>query len=209
MKNIRNNIKQLTENHPVLMKTAGILPVVWTNVYAVFNLILSIYYKSWWHLSLGAWFLIIGLLKVYIKRSNNNNSRRKLRIARAGIVGLGIVLAGIITMGIAEGHNPARGLIVMVAIAAYTFGSLTAAIIKSVKAAKKKDDDLLIDRYISLMGAVGALMSLERGMLGTFSDTSSRFSLTMEITTGFGAFLLITVIGVILFFKKPYPSDSK
>ena len=199
----------MIDDNPALMKAAGIAPVAWTNIYAVFNLILSIVYKSWWFLSLGAWYLIIGLLKVYIKRGKDNKGQRKLKIAGTGIIGLGIVLAGVITMGIAEGHNPVRSLVVMVAIAAYTFGSLTAAIIKCVKAGKKKNDDLLIDRNISLMGAVGALMSLERGMLGTFGDAASRFSLTMEMLTGFGAFLFITVIGIILFFKKPYPSDSK
>ena len=199
-----NRIADLLDKYPVIVKAIGIMPVAWSIIYAVFNLFMSITHKSYWFLSIGAWFLIIGILKVYVRKGRNDIPGRKLKTAGLGIIFLAVVLSGTICVGIAEGHNPVRHMIIMIAIAAYAFTALTAAVIRSIKAHKRRDDILLIERNISLMSAVGGLLSLERGMLGTFGDPTDRFTLIMEITTGAGAFLFIALIGLSLFMKKPY-----
>ncbi|MBR2671999.1 MAG: hypothetical protein IKE27_07340 [Oscillospiraceae bacterium] len=202
-----NRIADLFDKHPVIVKAVGIMPVVWSIIYAVFNLFMSITHKSYWFLSIGAWFLIIGILKIYVRKGRNDVPGRKLKTAGLGILFLAIILSGIVCIGIAEGHNPVRHMIIMIAIAAYAFTALTAAVIRSIKAHKRRDDILLIERNISLMSAVGGLLSLERGMLGTFGDPTDRFTLIMEITTGAGAFLFIALVGLSLLLKKPYDSQ--
>ena len=100
---------------------------------------MSVTQKSYWFLSIGAWFLIIGILKIYVRRGRNDVPGRKLKTVGLGIIILAVVLSGIICVGIAEGHNPVRHMIIMIAIAAYAFTALTAAVIRSIRAHKKRD----------------------------------------------------------------------
>jgi len=57
-------------------------------------------------------------------------------------------------------------------------------------------------RDISLAGATGAMLSLERMMLGTFGNASDTFSLVMEATSGAAAFVFITLMGMMLLRNK-------
>ena len=120
---------------------------------------------------------------------------------------MAVILAGIVAVGIRERQNPARGLITMIALAAFTFTLLTVAVVRVIKARRSRSEELFVRRDIALVSAVGSLLSLERGMLGSFGDPYGSFTLQMEAGTGAGAFLLIVFIGIFTLKRRYDPTD--
>ena len=149
----------------------------WNILYALFHLVLSFYYRSYWYLSLGAWYLLLGILKLYVLLQKD--VRKQQKICGIGILGMAVILAGIVAVGIRERQNPARGLITMIALAAFTFTLLTVAVVRVIKARRSRSEELFVRRDIALVSAVGSLLSLERGMLGSFGDPNGSFTLQM------------------------------
>ncbi len=106
---------------------------------------------------------------------------------------LSIVIAGVVTLSIVEKRNNQYPLIVM---AAYTFYLIIHAVIESIRAHQSHNRKIAVLRNISLVSAIGAMLSLERSMLGTFGNPFSSFTLIMEATSGFVGFVLIILIGL-------------
>ncbi|MBR2801543.1 MAG: hypothetical protein IKE21_02960 [Erysipelotrichaceae bacterium] len=177
----------------------------WNILYALFHLVLSFYYRSYWYLSLGAWYLLLGILKLYVLLQKD--VRKQQKICGIGILGMAVILAGIVAVGIRERQNPVRGLITMIALAAFTFTLLTVAVVRVIKARRSRSEEIFVRRDIALVSAVGSLLSLERGMLGSFGDPCGSFTLQMEAGTGAGAFLLIVIIGIFTLKRRYDPTD--
>lgn len=106
---------------------------------------------------------------------------------------LSIVIAGVVTLSIVEKRNNQYPLIVMIVMAAYTFYLIIHAVIESIRAHQSHNRKIAVLRNISLVSAIGAMLSLERSMLGTFGNPFSSFTLIMEAVSGF---VLIILIGL-------------
>lgn len=187
------------------MSAAALLGLTVNLLYAVFNAFLGFRYHSYWFLSMSAWYLIVGLLKLFIfRRRKNEENADVLKNTGAGILFLAVVLSGIVCMGIAEQHNPVRELVVMIALAAYTFGYFGLAIYSARKAHKGNKDPEIARRSLALVCAIASMLSLERGMLGTFGDAGDHFTFVMEAASGLVAFLLLLLIGISLLRRKKH-----
>ncbi len=137
----------------------------------------------------------------------NDSVFRLFVTANMSMVLLAIALSGIVCMGIVEKHNPRFHTIVMITIATYTFYIVIQAVISVVKAYRKKDAAVIMLRDISMAGAVGAVLSLQRSMLGTFGDPGNQFSMIMTVSSGAAAFLLVIAIGVSMMMQAGSISD--
>ena len=145
--------------------------------------------------------MILYLLRLLVLTDGKAVKNRR-RAAGCGICQLAVVLAGIICIGIVERRNPVRNEIIMIAMALYTFVTMAFAIINTIKAGKKKDELLEIEKNVSLVSAIGSMLSLERGMLGTFGDASDKLTLILEATSGAAAFIVVMLIGISLIRRK-------
>jgi len=172
----------------------------WNLVYAVFNGILGIIFRSYWFASLAAYYLVLGMMRGYVIIGNRKkrSAPSLLKICGIGMIMLAVTLSGITCMAIAEEHNPKFPMIVMIAIAAYTFYMAAMSIISAVKARKKKNVIYILLRDIALTGMIGSMMALERSMLGTFGDGDRHFLMIMESTTGAAGFILVLGMAVSL-----------
>lgn len=153
-----------------------------------------------------AYFLILGVLRLYVIRSRRSTSnvfaRKTVRICGIGMIVLAVTLSGIICMGIAENHHPSYPAPIMITIATYTFYLAILSVVSAIKTRKKNDNTERMLRDISLAGATGAMLSLERMMLGTFGNASDTFSFVMEAASGAVAFLFIALMGALLLIKR-------
>jgi len=176
---------------------SGNLVIFYDFLYALFNAVLGFHDGSFWFVSMAAWYLVIGILKLFLKYQKERNEYHRLyKTSGIGIISLAIILSGIICMGISENRNPTRHMIVMIAIAFYTFSLLTYAILSSIRANRTKDKYGIIEKDISMISAIASMLSLERGMLGTFGDPKEQFTLYMEASSGMAAFLVVLFIGI-------------
>ena len=184
----------------VLITSSGSMG--WNLIYALFNGVLAIAYRSFWFLSMFVYYLILGGMRLLVVSPKKDRSAERwsdnaiMRTLGIEMIILAVVVSGIVCMAIAEKHNPSYNTVVMITIATYTFYAVTMSIINIVKAHKKKDATMIMLRDISFAGTIVAVLSLERSMLGTFGNAEDGFSTTMEIISGAVAFVLIIVIGI-------------
>ena len=171
----------------------------WNLLYALFNGLLAWYYRSWWFLTLCAFYAMLGLMRlsvVTIRRRPGKSGAELMRHNGYAVMALSIVLSGMTLLTIRERQNPVRSLVVMIAIAAYPFAMVGWSIRNTVKARRQKSAAMITLRDIACAGAIGSILSLERAMLGTFGDAEDAFTLTMEAASGAGAFVLLIGIGL-------------
>ena len=176
-----------------MMSTGGNL------LYAAFFGILALYYRSWWFLSLGAYYAVLGGMRLSVIRLQRQGSRERLPVVMrrcgAAMLFLAAVLSGVVCLEISELHNPIRSRNLMIVIAAWTF-TLAILSLRNAVLARRGDPALKMLRNISLAGTAGSILSLQRAMLGTFGNASDLFSFRMELISGAAAFLLVVLLGV-------------
>lgn len=191
------------------VNTVTVLSLAWNFAYAFLHGLLSFRMHSWWHVSMCAWYVMIGLLRLYAVRNRNGDGRRIMKRCGAGIIFLAVVLSGISGMGIVEGIHPVRSLIISIAMAALTFIMAFNALRNIIKARRSNNAYLIILRNISLVSVTGSVLSLQRSMLGTFGNAADRFTLIMEAGTGMAAFLIILALGITLLRRTENIPDGK
>ena len=168
----------------------------WNLVYALFNGVLALCYRSWWFLTMSLYYAVLGLLKATILKVNDNGLRKAVRFAGFGMIFMSVIISGTVYLSIAEMRNSRYHYAVMIAIAAYTFYLIIHSLIEVIRAQKKHDVRQTVLRNIAFVGAIGSMLSLERSMLGTFGDVTDRFTPAMEMGSGAAAFVLIALIGI-------------
>lgn len=174
----------------------------WNLIYALFNGVLAIIYKSFWFLSMFVYYLILGSMRLLVVSASKDRLAKKwsdttiMKALGIGMIALAVAVSGIVCMAIAEKHNSTYNIVVMITIATYTFYTVTMSIINIIKSHKRKDMTMIMLRDISLAGTIVSVLSLERSMLGTFGNAEDSFSMTMEIISAAVAFVLIIGIAV-------------
>jgi len=170
--------------------------------YAVFNGALGLTQKSYWYFTMGGYFLALSDVKgeAFFLRRNGEERFGSASLKRSGImmILLAVTVSGIIVLEICEKRNPVKDMRIMIAIAAYTFVTLAVAVAGHFRAKRGGTVSDILLRSASLAAAIGSMLSLERGMLGTFGDPADSFTLVMEAATGMAAFLSILALGLYL-----------
>ena len=193
---MKERLRGFLRAHPLLPAS---LSTGWNLIYALFNGVLGLYYGSAWFLSLCAYYAVLGCMRlsaVTAGRSARRTPETVMRRNGLAMILLALTLSGIMVLTIREQHNARYGLIVMLAIATYTFCLVGWTIRNAVRAHKAHSPEGITLRNISCAAAVGSILSLQRAMLGTFGDAASTATLRMEAATGAGAFLILVCLGV-------------
>ena len=174
----------------------------WQMSYALINGALGVWYRSYWFITMFVYYLLLGGLRLIVLRRRNLTENHQIlrtdRIAGAGFLLLAVIVSGIVCLEIAEKRNPVYHTIVMIAIAVFTFFLIIKAIVGFVSAHKRNDHTQMRLQDISLVSAIGFVLSLERAMLGSFGDAEDSFTFMMETATGAVAFLVILIMGILL-----------
>ena len=173
----------------------------WNLFYALFNVILGIHFRSYWFLSLFAYYLLLGIMRGYVvlwRHRSRDLAGPMFRNGGIGLIILSVFLSFVICMGIAEKHNPWYPKTVIYAIAALTFYMTVMAIISAVKAHGRDNATYILLRDIALVSVIGSVLSLERSMLGMFGVPEDSFTDMMEEVTGAVGVALILMIAVLL-----------
>lgn len=142
------------------------------------------------------------MMRSAVIKADDNSAGRTIKACGIGIAFLSIVVAGVITLSIIQKRSTQYSLRTMLVMAAYTFYLIIHSIIECIRANKSRNYKIATLRNISLVSAVGAVLSLERSMLGTFGNIEDSFTLIMEAMSGFAAFVLIALIGLETFLSK-------
>lgn len=151
--------------------------VLWNGSYGALQLGLGIYYRSAWYYALAAYYLLLAVMRFFLVRHTlRHKPGEKMRqeliyYRRCGWIFLiiNLALSGMMLYRIRQNYMVAHHEIITIAMAAYTFTTLTLAIVNVIRYRKYRSPVMSASKAISLAAACVSMLSLESTMLATFS----------------------------------------
>ncbi|WP_337399901.1 hypothetical protein [Congzhengia sp.] len=185
----------------------ALLNFIVNSLYALGNFALGIWSKSYWFLTMGAYNLILAIMRVSVVLSNKKNEKNISEIFIQRFIGVMIILLGCILCGsvyLSINFDVAHKFheIIMITIATYTFTKITLAIINYVKRSKLNSHIISTIRCIALCDATASLYSLQKSMLVSFEGMTVNDIRLMNILTGASVVIIVVVLGVLLLKKS-------
>ena len=159
--------------------------------YAGLKLFYAARYASFWDGALAVYNILLCAVRVYLIRrvpldGRERDMDRELRHYRATgifLVGLDLALSGIATQIVRDGQGYYYPGILIFAVAAYAFYSLTIAIVNAVKFRKFHSPVLSAAKAVNLTTALVSIFNLETAMLTQFGGDDEQFRLVMTACT--------------------------
>lgn len=182
------------------VKTGFAIDAVW----AVTNLVLGVLQASIWFITLGAYYMVFGVMRVLLMsrlKDGPGEPRSSLRRLErtCGIMLLAsiFVLSGIVTLVMKDLGGFAYNEILIYAMATFAFYSLISSIVSYVKLRKRDDVIAITNSRVNLAIALVSIFAVEIAMLtafGTAEDAQLRF--VMPILTGTAIAVVVGFLGV-------------
>ena len=147
-------------------------------VFSLFQLCLGFYHGSFWFYSLAFYYFVLAAMRFYLlrytraHRSGGELYDELLRYRACGFVFLfmNLILSSIVIFMIRYDRTFTHHRITTIAIAAYTFLSLTLAIINAVKFRRYHSPVYSASKAVSLAAASVSMLTLETTMLTAFGN---------------------------------------
>lgn len=185
-----------------------ILNVTWNGAYAALQLGLGIYHRSHWFCSLGGYYLCLAVMRGFLLRHTlrhlpGENMHKELRHYRTcGLIFLlmNLTLSGMMLQMVRENPAMSHHEIITIAMATYTFTTLTMAIVNVVRYRKYNSPAMSASKAISLAAALVSMLTLEGTMLSSFGSMPRETQILFLGLSGGGVslFIILTAIYMIL-----------
>lgn len=154
--------------------------LIWNTAYAVFQLGLGFWHHTFWYYSMAGYYIALAVMRFFLvchtsKHKPGEQMKEELCKYRAcGIVFLlmSLTLSLMVFFMIYWNRTFHHHEITTIAMATYTFGSLTMAIVNVVKYRKYNSPVYSASKAISLAAASVSMLTLESTMMTTFGDAS-------------------------------------
>ena len=185
--------------------------LIWNVAYAIFQLGLGFYHKSFWFYSLFAYYVMLGVMRFFLvkhTRIYKANEEMEKEVKRYKLCGwllllMTLSLSGIVFFIVYLDRTFVHHMITTIAMAAYTFFTFTFAIINMIKYRKFKSPVYSAAKNISLISACVSMLTLETTMLTTFSGGEDPlFRKIMLSATGVAVLGFAIVVSIIMITKK-------
>ena len=152
---------------------AGLL---WNTAYALLQLGMGFWHKSFWFFSLAAYYICLGVMRFFLLRYTLRHKPgekmltelRKYRACGVVFLLLNLALTLMIFFMVYWNRTFRHHEITTIALAAFTFTSLTLAIINIIRYRKLGSPVYSAAKAISLASALVSMLTLEATMLTTF-----------------------------------------
>lgn len=187
------------------IRSKELLKFIINLAFALYNCVLGIASYSWWFIAVGAYYIILSIMRITIiafSAKNRKNERFIMRFSGIMIFVLSIVLCGIVYMTINQFGAVKYHEIAMITIALYAFIKLTLAIYEFVKSRKNHRPYIKTLRSIAFADSVVSIYSLQRSMLVSFEGMSEANIILFNTLSGIGLCLIVICIGLNLIYGK-------
>lgn len=194
------------ENYRLRMNVTLVGNVLWNGAYGTLQLGLGMYHHSAWFYSLAAYYACLAAMRFFLVRHTlhhepGKEQKRELIYYRTcGWVFLlmNLALSGMMFYMICENRVTRHHEITTIAMAAYTFTSLTLAIVNVIRYRKYNSPAMSAAKVISLAAACVSMLSLENTMLITFGgvEMAPQTQLLFLALSGGGILMGIVVLAI-------------
>ena len=180
-------------------KSKEILRFFLNFIFAIYNCILGITSNSMWFLTVGAYYIILSVMRISVIGFSSKDRKNEyfiMKFTGVMIFILALILFLIVYMTVGQecATNPHE--IVMITIALYAFTKITFAIIGFIKSRKSKRPYKKTLRSITFTDSVVSIYSLQRSMLVSFPGMSLPDMMLMNTLSGIGMCIVVICIGL-------------
>lgn len=178
--------------------------------YAIFQLGLGIYHSSVWFYSLAAYYILLSVMRFMLLNHTRSHSAgehlrdefKHYRICGILLLLMTLALSGMILYIILEERTFVHHEITTIAMAAYTFTTLTMSIINLVRYRKYDSPVFSAAKCISLAAALVSMITLENALITAFGEGDMEFSHIMTGATGAGISAFIITMAIFMIIKS-------
>lgn len=201
--------KSLLFNKNRRLYLIAFISLVLNGIYAIFNAYLGLFENSYWFITVGAYYLILAVMRFGIvlseKKNTSDNNEINIGFIRAftGVMLLlmGLILSASIYLSIFHDVTKGQNEIFVITMATYSFTKITLAIINFVKRKKLSSPVLSLIRNIGLADAAVSIFSLQKTMLVSFPGMAENEIDIMNGCTGTAVWILVMLIGIGLIYQ--------
>lgn len=183
--------------------------VLWNGAYAALQLALGIRHESLWYFSLFGYYGCLTAMRFFLLRYSLRNvpgegvSREKkiYRVCGWCLLAVNLTLSAIMFYRIRQNRLVRHHEITTIAMAAYTFATLTMAVVNALCCRKNHSPVTAAARTVSLASGLVSLLTLESTMLATFgSDMAPETQRMFLALSGGGVSIaIVAMAGHIIF----------
>lgn len=175
-------------------------------LYMVFRLTVGIQEASIWSLSIAAYYLALGMLRVYLivceHRPNWCGEYRCYRMTAWLLLLLNIPMGGMIYLMIWTDSGFSYSGYLVYASALYTFYSMTMAMIHLVKYGKLGSPILSAAQKVNFTAAMMSVLSLQTALLSQFSERGEDYRRMMNTLTGSAVWSGVIALAVYMLWRS-------
>ena len=202
LKNENKYIQQWLSNIGFRVNVSLYGGFIWNLAYAVLQTGLGITHKSFWFYSLAAYYFMLSIIRLYLARYTSKfkpgehikTELKKYRNCGIAFLFMNIALSLMIFFMVYWNRTFDHNEITTIALAAYTFTTLTKAVINVIKYRKYNSPVYSASKIVVLTSACVSLLTLESTMLNTFNDGSMTLQAHKILLGVSGAALSVFVI---------------
>lgn len=180
-------------------------------LYAVMQLFLGIYNRSIWFYALSAYYIFLCLIRFFLLKETRKDRLGQniffeylhYRLCGIFLLLINTALSVIVIYILKQNRGFEHHYIITIAMAAYTFFTLTKAIINIIRYRKSASPIIKASKVTNLAAALVSLLSLETAMLTAFGNgEDAAFRRIMTASTGAGVCLSILAIAIYMIVRS-------
>lgn len=184
--------------------------LIWNVAFAILQLGLGFYHKSFWFYSMFAYYVVLGVMRFFLVKHTSKykaneqieNETKTYVVCGWLLLFMNLALAVIVFFIVYWNKTFSHSIITTISMAAYTFFTFTFAIINVIKYRKYKSPIYLAAKTITLIAAAVSMLTLETTMLTTFgSDESPLFRQIILSATGVAVVGFAITMAIIMIIK--------
>ena len=183
------------------IKKSALAGLLFNTAFATYYLVFGIVSKSWWLLTLGSYYIVLSLVRFFILRAEKKD-RLVTRFTGIMLMALTIPLSGTVILSVVRDRGLKLPMIVMIAVATYTFTKITLATIQLVKARRSTSATFIVLRNISFADAFVSIFALQRSMLVSFEGMTENEILIMNASLGSAVCVIVFLLGLNLVINR-------
>lgn len=174
-------------------------------LYAAVQLWLGLTNRSFWFYALACYYILLAVMRFFLLRdvrkgsigADQGGEYRRYRFCGTMLVLMNLALAVIVTFIVWQNRGFKYQYIMTIAMATYTFYTLTMAIVNAVRYRRYQSPVLSAAKAVSLVAAIVSMLSLETAMLAAFGeDSSAQFRQIMTACTGAAVCVIVLTLAV-------------
>lgn len=171
----------------------AIASLIFNISFSAYHLVLGVLTSSWWLLMLGAYYLILSVVRFVALRCKG---RSVIKFTGVMLIILSVSLVGTVILSVVRDRGHELHMIVMIAMATYAFTKITFATVNLIKARRSTSASLITLRNISFADAFVSIFALQRSMLVSFEGMSEAEIVIMNAALGSAVCVIVFLLGV-------------